>query len=136
VAESCRLQRATGGYAIRQQNFSPSGGGPQQARGPHFNNLDASLFKNFHIKDFHIYESTGLEFRVEAFNATNTPQFGPPANVTGYNQSGQSGRFCRDHDHAERSAAGTGWAETNLLTHSAGNNARAASPRPFVRAPI
>jgi hypothetical protein len=67
--------------AIGQQDFSPLGGGPQQARGPHFNNLDASLFKNFHI-----YESTGLEFRLEAFNATNTPQFGQPSNVTGFNQ--------------------------------------------------
>ncbi len=52
---------------IGQPDYSPLGGGPQQARGPHFNNLDASLFKNFHI-----HESTALEFRLEAFNATNT----------------------------------------------------------------
>jgi hypothetical protein len=67
--------------AIGQPDYSPLGGGPQQARGPHFNNLDASLFKNFHI-----HESTALEFRLEAFNATNTPQFGQPSNVTGFNQ--------------------------------------------------
>lgn len=67
--------------AIGQPDLSPLGGGPQQARGPHFNNLDASLFKNIHI-----HESTALEFRLEAFNATNTPQFGQPGNVTGYNQ--------------------------------------------------
>jgi hypothetical protein len=36
--------------------------------------------------NFHICESTGLEFRLEAFNATNTPQFGQPSNVTGFNQ--------------------------------------------------
>lgn len=67
--------------AVGQSDYSPLGGGPQQARGPHFNNLDASLFKNFHL-----FESAGLEFRLEAFNATNTPQFGQPGNVTGYNQ--------------------------------------------------
>lgn len=67
--------------SIGEQDFSPLDGGPQQARGPHFNDLDASLFKNFHI-----YESTGLEFRLEEFNATNTPQFGQPSNLTGFNQ--------------------------------------------------
>jgi len=33
--------------------------------------------------NFHIYESKGLEFRLEAFNAINTSQFGQPGNVTG-----------------------------------------------------
>jgi hypothetical protein len=65
--------------AIGQTDFAPLGGGPQQARGPGFNNLDASLFKTFHI-----HESTGLEFRAEAFNATNTPQFGQPGNLNNY----------------------------------------------------
>jgi hypothetical protein len=32
--------------SIGQTDYSPLGGGPQQARGPGFNNLDASVFKN------------------------------------------------------------------------------------------
>ena len=64
---------------IGQTDLAPLGGGPQQARGPGFNNLDGSLFKTFHI-----HESTGLEFRAEAFNATNTPQFGQPGNLNNY----------------------------------------------------
>jgi len=52
------------------------GGEGQQARGPAFKNLDASLFK-----DFQLHEQTKLQFRVEAFNLSNTPQFGNPGNL-------------------------------------------------------
>jgi hypothetical protein len=41
--------------------------------GPHFFNLDASVVRRFPIK-----ERVGLEFRAEAFNASNTPQFDLP----------------------------------------------------------
>jgi hypothetical protein len=52
------------------------GGRPFQARNPSFNNLDASIFKNFSIT-----EQFTLQFRAEAFNATNTPSFGNPGNL-------------------------------------------------------
>jgi hypothetical protein len=53
------------------------------ARGPHFNNLDASLFKQFAIE--HVGQ---LEFRAEAFNLTNTPQFGQPGNTGAFANPG------------------------------------------------
>jgi hypothetical protein len=47
-------------------------------RGPGVFNLNASLFRNFRMKERFI-----LQFRAEAFNLTNTPQFGQPgATVT------------------------------------------------------
>ena len=47
-----------------------------QARGPHFNNVDFSVFKEFSFERF-----GRLQFRAEAFNFTNTPQFGQPNNL-------------------------------------------------------
>ncbi len=58
---------------VGQGDYSPLGGEIQQARGPHFNNLDSSLLKNFHFT-----ESAYLQFRAEAFNTTNTPPFVQP----------------------------------------------------------
>jgi hypothetical protein len=53
------------------------------ARGPHFNNLDFSVFKHFSL------ERVGhLEFRMEAFNLTNTAQFGQPGNTGGFASTG------------------------------------------------
>ena len=43
-------------------------------RGPGYFNLDSSLFRNFRIN-----ERFKLQFRAEAFGATNTPRFGQPA---------------------------------------------------------
>ena len=62
------------------------GGEGQQARGPAYNDLDASLFKEFQIR-----EQAHLEFRAEAFNAPNTAQFGQPGtldftNTTSFSQ--------------------------------------------------
>ena len=69
--------------AIGQTDYSPLGGSPLVARGPHFNNLDFSLFKQFSI------ERVGqLEFRAEAFNLTNTPQFNQPGNTGGFTSTG------------------------------------------------
>lgn len=47
-------------------------------RGPGIANLDLGLFRQFSIK-----EKVNIQFRVEAFNSTNTPHFGNPgANVS------------------------------------------------------
>ncbi|HLJ17665.1 MAG TPA: carboxypeptidase regulatory-like domain-containing protein [Bryobacteraceae bacterium] len=51
--------------------------------GPHTTQLDASLFKTFTIR-----ERQHLEFRVETFNLTNTPQLNPPINTLGSPNSG------------------------------------------------
>jgi hypothetical protein len=47
-------------------------------RNPGIRNLDVSLFKNFRFTERH-----NLQFRAEAFNLTNTPQFGPPGSQLG-----------------------------------------------------
>ena len=65
---------------IGQSDYSALGGSPQQVRGPGFNNLDSSVFKNFTFT-----ESIRLQFRAEAFNTTNTPQFGQPGNLNTFN---------------------------------------------------
>ncbi len=62
--------------AIGQASIAPLGGPLQQARGPHFANLDSSILKNFHIT-----ESSYLQFRAEAFNTTNTPPFAQPGQL-------------------------------------------------------
>jgi Carboxypeptidase regulatory-like domain len=59
--------------AIGQSDYSPLGGGQEQARGPNFSNLDSSVLKNFTFT-----ESVRLQFRAEAFNTTNTPPFQQP----------------------------------------------------------
>ena len=45
-------------------------------RGPGVFNLDASVFRNFRIR-----ESMGMEFRMEMFGVTNTPQFNNPGST-------------------------------------------------------
>jgi Carboxypeptidase regulatory-like domain/TonB dependent receptor-like, beta-barrel len=62
--------------AVGQADYSPLGGGQEQARGPHFTNLDSSILKNFNIT-----ESFRLQFRAEAFNTTNTPPFSQPGQL-------------------------------------------------------
>src|SRR5581483_2616742 len=42
------------------------------------NNLDASLFKNFRLR-----EGMQAQFRAEAFNSSNTPMFAPPGTTLG-----------------------------------------------------
>ena len=61
---------------IGQTDYSPLGGGQQQARGPSWNNLDSSVLKNFAIT-----ESLRVQFRAEAFNTTNTPPFAQPGQL-------------------------------------------------------
>lgn len=61
---------------IGQTNYAPLGGAPTQVSGPPFRRLDISLFKQFHTS-----ETTYLEFRAEAFNLTNTPNFANPSTL-------------------------------------------------------
>jgi len=62
--------------AIGQTDWSPLGGGIQQARGPNFANLDSAI-----LKDFKFTESTRIQFRAEAFNTSNTPPFAQPGQL-------------------------------------------------------
>jgi len=61
---------------IGQTNYAPLGGGNTQVTGPAFHRLDFSLFKSFPIT-----EHKRFEFRVEAFNLTNTPNFALPSST-------------------------------------------------------
>jgi hypothetical protein len=58
---------------VGQADFAPLGGGPNQVRGPGFQNLDMSLFKQFAL-----VEGMRLEFRAEAFNLPNWHSFANP----------------------------------------------------------
>ena len=58
------------------------GGGPGQARGPHYNNLDASMFKEVMFTD-----QVRFQFRLETFNTLNLAQFAQPGNLNFYNTS-------------------------------------------------
>ena len=52
--------------------------------GPSFNTFDFGLFKNFAIK-----EGVSAQFRFEAFNFTNSPQFSNPRRIVGPRNFGQ-----------------------------------------------
>ncbi|HEV2577093.1 MAG TPA: carboxypeptidase-like regulatory domain-containing protein [Acidobacteriaceae bacterium] len=56
--------------SIGQSDTSPLGGTGMQAHGPDYDDIDLSLFKQFQTT-----ERTHLEFRAEAFNALNHPNF-------------------------------------------------------------
>ncbi len=59
---------------VGQVDYSPLGtSGIQQARGPHYENLDTAVLKNFTVT-----ESFRFQFRAEAFNISNTPPFAQP----------------------------------------------------------
>ena len=62
--------------AVGQGDYSPLGSPGQQARGPGFNNVDSSLFKNFALT-----EAFRVQFRAEAFNTFNSVQFGQPSSL-------------------------------------------------------
>ncbi|MFQ5662626.1 MAG: TonB-dependent receptor domain-containing protein [Terriglobia bacterium] len=55
-------------------------------RGPDFKNLDFSILKNTQVS-----ERVNIQFRVEFFNLTNHPNFGPPINTQNPNGSGGNG---------------------------------------------
>ena len=60
-----------------QTDYSPLGGGPSQFRGPAYRRLDFSIFKNFRVS-----ERFTAQFRAEAFNLTNTPNFSNPSTTS------------------------------------------------------
>ena len=61
---------------IGQSDVGPLGGSATQVTGPPFRRFDFSLFKQFKTS-----ETTYLEFRVESFNLTNTPNFANPSSL-------------------------------------------------------
>jgi hypothetical protein len=65
--------------SIGQSDYSPLGGGPSQYRGPGFDHLDFSLFKQLQLT-----ERFRLEFRSEFFNLANHPNFSIP----GFSENG------------------------------------------------
>jgi len=73
---------SVGSYSIPAQ-YTYGNAGRDTLRGPHRTNLDLSLFKNFVIR-----EQTRFEFRAEAFNVLNHPQFGLPNPNIGNGQAG------------------------------------------------
>ncbi|MEO6910972.1 MAG: TonB-dependent receptor, partial [Edaphobacter sp.] len=83
--------------AIGQSDLSPLGGNGQQARGPGFNNLDASVLKNFSIT-----EIFRLQFRAEAFNATNTTPFAQPGSLNFNNANFSTITGARNGGNASR----------------------------------
>lgn len=71
--------------AIGQTDYSVLGNIENQLLGPSVFNMDASLFKRFMIK-----EQRSVEFRAEAFNIGNTPQFANPGQLNFNNKTGFS----------------------------------------------
>lgn len=62
---------------LGETNVASLGSEPNQVRGPGFTNVDASVFKEFPVKD-----TVHLQFRAEAYNLFNHPQFdNPTANL-------------------------------------------------------
>jgi hypothetical protein len=60
-------------------------------RGPGYQNLDLSL-----IRTFHISEKVTTDFRVDAFNFTNTPWFGNPGTNASAPTRDAQGNILRD----------------------------------------
>jgi hypothetical protein len=87
-----------GGYVFTR----PGDLARNQVTGPAFRDMDLSLFKNFPIKD----RVTG-QFRAEAFNLTNTPQFTNPngsldSAITAGTNNGAFGQINSTRAYSER----------------------------------
>lgn len=63
--------------AVGQSNLAPLGSAPAQGFGPAFHRGDMGVQKLFHLPS-----TNELEIRAEAFNLTNTPNFGQPGTLT------------------------------------------------------
>jgi hypothetical protein len=72
-----RAPEAPFGTSLADQDFGNSGVGI--VRGPGQHNVDLAVERIFPVK-----ERYSFRFRAEAFNLTNTPQFGNPNTVLGY----------------------------------------------------
>jgi hypothetical protein len=75
-----RAPEAPFGQSLADQDFGNSGVGI--VRGPGQHNLDIAAERIFPI-----HEGMSFLFRAEAFNFTNTPQFGPPNTTLGYDSA-------------------------------------------------
>ncbi len=64
------------GVLLNQEDFGLLGGRGFDVAGPPWYNIDASIFKEFHLN-----EARYFQFRAEAFNSLNHPQFNPPGNL-------------------------------------------------------
>jgi hypothetical protein len=77
---------------VGQTDLAPLGQRPSQGTyGPSFHRGDIGVQKLFRLS-----EQTNLEFRAEAFNITNTPNFGPPGTLTPTNSAFASITTTRD----------------------------------------
>jgi hypothetical protein len=72
-----RAPEAPFGTSLADQDFGNSGVG--FIRGPGQHNVDMAVERGFPIT-----ETSSIHFRTEAFNLTNTPQFGNPNTTLGY----------------------------------------------------
>ncbi len=70
------------GVLLNQQDFALLGGRGSNVTGPSWYNIDASIFKEFHLS-----EARYFQFRAEAFNVLNNPQFSSP-NIGNFNTPG------------------------------------------------
>ena len=69
---------ATAFAAVPAGTFAYGNAGRNLVTGPHLFTTDLSLFKNFRIR-----ERARFEFRIEAFNVTNSPEFNNPGSTFG-----------------------------------------------------
>jgi hypothetical protein len=85
------FQRVTCQIAARQDLCRLGGAGYNILRGPGERRMDFSMYKNFQIT-----ETVRVQFRWEAFNATNTPWFGDPAGISFSNANQLTSNGSRD----------------------------------------
>jgi len=85
------FQRVTCQIASRPDLCHLGSAGYNILRGPGERRMDFSMYKNFQIT-----ETVRLQFRWEAFNATNTPWFGDPAGISFSNANQLTSNGSRD----------------------------------------
>jgi hypothetical protein len=83
--------------AVGQTDFAPLGSRPGQGFGPTFHRGDLGIQKLFHLPNTNV-----VEFRAEAFNVTNTPNFGQPGTLTPSSAAFASVTYTRDSPNDAR----------------------------------